>query len=246
MFKMIDIGNKPITHRIAIARGEIAVGKQAFELIRDKKLPKGDVLVLAEIAGINGAKKAYEAIPLCHPMSLDQVQVNTELNAQDNKIIITCLAATHAKTGVEMEAIAGVNSALLTVWDLSKMIEPNLNISNVRLLAKAGGKKGLWLNPEGVSPEILQLVQPPLEQVLSGRRAVVITLSDRASRGEYEDQSGALLQEILANYGAEIINRIIRKRNRSIHNRLSDSRLFNGDCVFFLLSWSLNRDFFLS
>ncbi len=208
-FKMIDVGNKPITHRVAIASGEIAVGTEAFELIHDRKLPKGDALILAEIAGINAAKKAYEMIPLCHPMMLDRVQVTTKLNEQGHKIIVTCLAATHAKTGVEMEAIAGVNGALLTIWDLTKMVEPNLNISNIRLLAKSGGKKGLWLNPEDVPQDILHLVQPPLEQVLSGKKALVITLSDRASRGEYEDKSGVILQEILASYGAEISSRIV-------------------------------------
>ncbi|OFW81058.1 MAG: bifunctional molybdenum cofactor biosynthesis protein MoaC/MoaB [Alphaproteobacteria bacterium RIFCSPLOWO2_01_FULL_40_26] len=203
-FKMIDVGDKPITHRVAVASGEISVGAGAFKLIRDKELPKGDALILAEIAGITGAKKAYEMIPLCHPMGLDYVKIITELDAENHKIIVTCFASTHAKTGIEMEALAGVKGALLTIWDLTKMVEPNLNIGNVRLLAKSGGKKGLWLNPNGVSHTVLKAIQPQIEQVLSGRKSVVITLSDRASRGEYEDQSGVILKEILLSYGAEI------------------------------------------
>lgn len=203
-FKMIDVGNKPITYRLAVASGEIFVKPQAFALIKDKKLPKGDVLMLAEIAGITGAKKAYEMIPLCHPMGLDAVKIITELDEKNSSVKVYCFASTHAKTGVEMEALAGANSALLTIWDLTKMIEDDLQINNIKLLAKLGGKKGLWLNPEGVPEWIMQVIKPETPKVLNTRKAVVITLSDRASKGEYEDKSGKILQEILTAYGAEI------------------------------------------
>ncbi|MEQ1789037.1 MAG: bifunctional molybdenum cofactor biosynthesis protein MoaC/MoaB [Rickettsiales bacterium] len=203
-FKMIDVGAKAVTYRLAVASGEIHVGEEAFALIRDRKLPKGDVLTLAEIAGIQGAKKAYEMIPLCHPMGLDSVKIITELNEKTASITVFCFAATHAKTGVEMEALAGLNGALLTIWDLSKMIEPNLTIKNVQLLAKLGGKSGLWLNPAGVPAWIMEIVKPPLKQVLAGRNVAVITMSDRAAKGEYEDKSGVVLQKILTDYGANI------------------------------------------
>lgn len=208
-FKMIDVGDKLITHRVAVASGEISVGADAFKLIQDKKLPKGDVLILAEIAGIISTKKAYEMIPLCHPMSLDYVKIITELDEKNYKVIVFCLAGTHAKTGIEMEALAGVNGALLTIWDLTKMVEPNLNISNIQLLAKSGGKKGLWLNPNGVPQFVLEIIQPQLEQVLFGRKSVVITLSDRASKGEYQDESGVILKEILLGYGSEISDYLV-------------------------------------
>jgi len=203
-FHMIDVGNKPIRHRIAVASGEIAVGTEAFALIRDRKLPKGDVLVLAEIAGIQGAKKAYEMIPLCHPMGLDMVRVITELLPEKNAVRVYCVASVHAKTGIEMEVLAGVNAALLTLWDLSKMIEANLQIGSVQLLAKKGGKSGLWLSPSGVPDWIMEMLNPPAQPVLTGRKAAVLTLSDRAAKGEYEDVSGAVLKVILQKAGGSI------------------------------------------
>jgi cyclic pyranopterin phosphate synthase len=205
-FKMIDVGNKAVTYRLAVASGEIHVGKEAFALIRDKKLPKGDVLTLAEIAGITGAKKAYEMIPLCHPMGLDHVKIITELEEKNSVIKVFCFTSTHAKTGVEMEALAGVNAAILTIWDLTKMVEPDLTISNIKLQAKLGGKKGLWLNPAGVPEWIMQAIKPETEKVMLNRKAVVITMSDRAHKGEYEDKSGAVLKDILSSHGAEIVN----------------------------------------
>lgn len=155
-FRMIDVGDKPITHRVAIAEGRIVVGPRAFALIRDRALPKGDVLILAEVAGIQGAKNASQTIPLCHPMGLDHVQVLTELDAGPCAVKVYCTATTRARTGVEMEALAGVNAALLTIWDLSKMIEAGLSIDGVRLLAKQGGKSGRWLHPDGVPEWVLQ------------------------------------------------------------------------------------------
>ncbi len=205
-FKMIDVGAKQVTYRVAVASGEIHVGALAFALIRDRKLPKGDVLVLAEIAGIMGAKKAYEMIPLCHPMGLDHVKIITELREETSSITVFCFASTHAKTGVEMEAIAGVNGALLTIWDLTKMVEPDLRMENIRLLAKFGGKKGLWLNPAGLPDWVTEAINPAPEKVLTGRNAVVLTMSDRASSGEYQDKSGVVLQNILTSLGANIVD----------------------------------------
>ena len=203
-FQMIDVGGKPTTHRIAVASGEIVVGAEAFALIRDRKLPKGDVLMLAEVAGIQGAKNAYQMIPLCHPMGLDMVRIFTELLPEEHAVRVFCVASVHAKTGIEMEVLAGVNAALLTLWDLSKMIEANLAIREIKLLAKKGGKSGLWLNPAGVSDWVLELVNPKFEPRLNNRRVAVITLSDRAARGEYTDESGALLKTTLEAEGASV------------------------------------------
>lgn len=202
-FHMIDVGHKPTTHRIAVAAGEIHVGASAFTLIRDRKLPKGDALMLAEVAGIQGAKQAHTMIPLCHPMGLDQVRIVTELDEVSGSIRVYCFASTHAKTGVEMEALAGVNSALLTIWDLTKMVEPALTIRNITLLAKRGGKSGFWQHPH--APQwVLDAMNPKPEPVLLNRRVAVVTMSDRAHKGEYEDKSGALLQEMVKTCGATI------------------------------------------
>lgn len=203
-FQMIDVGGKPTTHRIAVASGEIVVGAEAFALIRDRKLPKGDVLMLAEVAGIQGAKNAYQMIPLCHPMGLDMVRIFTELLPEQHAVRVFCVASVHAKTGIEMEVLAGVNAALLTLWDLSKMIEANLAMREIKLLAKKGGKSGIWLNPAGVPDWVLELVNPKLEPRLKNRRVAVLTLSDRAARGEYADESGALLKTTLEAEGAAV------------------------------------------
>src|SRR5574343_802625 len=206
-FSMIDVGAKQPTNRIAVATGIIHVGHAAFALIRDRQLPKGDVLTLAEIAGIQGAKNASQLMPLCHPMGRDHVRVTTELDEAAATIRVYCTARTCAKTGVEMEALAGVNAALLTVWDLTKMVEANLCISDIRLLAKVGGKSGCWLNPDRaqIPAWVIDLVQPPIKPVLAGIQSEVIVLSDRAANGVYEDQSGPMARQLLAALGAEVV-----------------------------------------
>lgn len=201
-FHMIDVGGKSPTHRIAIAEGRITVGEKAYSLIFHRSLPKGDALVLAEIAGIQGAKMASQLMPLCHPMGLDQVQITTDFEPENFSIRVTCTASTHAKTGVEMEALAGVNAALLTIWDLTKMVEPNLQIDGVRLLAKRGGKSGLWINSEGVPDWVAKKVDPTAPQTLSGITVAIITLSDRASEGLYEDKTTPIAVAHLESLGA--------------------------------------------
>ena len=203
-FHMIDVGGKAPTHRIAIAEGRIYVGTTAFELIQQRALPKGDVLMLAEIAGIEGAKTASQLMPLCHPMGLDQVQILTDLEEDFAVIRVSCVASTHAKTGVEMEALAGVNAALLTIWDLTKMVEPDLKIDGVRLLAKVGGKSGLWLNPAGIPEWVKEKVAPKPAQTLKDITATFVTLSDRAAAGIYEDKATPVGVALLESLGATI------------------------------------------
>jgi len=117
-------------------------------------MPKGDPLTIAEVSGINGVKKTSELIPLCRLLPLDHISIHTEIDEPKKLIIVYCLVSANSKTGVEMEALSGVNSALLAIYDLSKIVEPNLKITNTRLLVKSGGKKGLWINPEGVPKKI--------------------------------------------------------------------------------------------
>tara|TARA_B110000438_G_scaffold55981_1_gene56122 strand:+ start:208 stop:744 length:537 start_codon:yes stop_codon:yes gene_type:complete len=154
VYKMVDVSSKDITHRKALASGEIILGKQVIEMIKSKTMPKGDPLSIAEISGINGVKKTSELIPLCHPLPLDHISLHSEINEKEYSIIVYCLVSAHSKTGVEMEALSGVNSALLSIYDLSKIVEPNLKITNTKLLIKSGGKSGLWINPDGVPNKI--------------------------------------------------------------------------------------------
>ena len=153
-YKMVDVSSKEVTHRKALAVGEIILSSEVIGMIKNKKMPKGDPLAIAEVSGINGVKKTSELIPLCHPLSLDHISIHTEIDETNNSIIVYCLVSANSKTGVEMEALSGVNSALLAIYDLSKIVEPNLKITNTKLLVKSGGKKGLWLNPDGIPEKI--------------------------------------------------------------------------------------------
>jgi len=153
-YKMIDVSNKEITHRKALATGEIVLTSKIIDMIRNKTMPKGDPLAIAEVSGISGVKKTSELIPLCHPLALDHISIHSEIDESKNLITVYCLVSANSKTGVEMEALSGVNSALLAIYDLSKIVEPNLKITNTRLLVKSGGKKGLWINPNGVPEKI--------------------------------------------------------------------------------------------
>ena len=153
-YKMVNVSNKEVTHRKALAMGEIILSSEVIKMIKNKKMPKGDPLAIAEVSGINGVKKTSELIPLCHPLSLDHISIHSEINASKNLVTIYCLVTANSKTGVEMEALSGVNSALLAIYDLSKIVEPNLKITNTRLLVKSGGKKGLWINPNGIPKKI--------------------------------------------------------------------------------------------
>ena len=153
-YKMVDVSSKKTTHRKALAVGEIILSSKVIQMIKNKKMPKGDPLTIAEVAGINGVKKTSELIPLCHPLFLDHISLHTEIDKKKHSIIVYCLVSANSKTGVEMEALSGVNSALLAIYDLSKIVEPNLKITNTRLLIKSGGKKGLWINPDGVASKI--------------------------------------------------------------------------------------------
>ena len=154
-FNMVDVSAKKETFRRALASGKIFVGEEVFNLIKNKSMPKGDPLSLAEVAAVLGVKKTSELIPLCHPLAIDHTASKIVMNEKDNSLEVFCVVSTYSKTGVEMEAIMGVNAALITIYDLSKIVNPNLKIDNIRLLIKEGGKSGLWKNPEGI-PEFLK------------------------------------------------------------------------------------------
>jgi cyclic pyranopterin phosphate synthase len=154
-FNMIDVTYKKETFRRALASGKIYVGKEVFDLIINKKMPKGDPIALAEVAAVLGVKKTSELIPLCHPLPIDHTATKIVMNESDNSLEVFCVVSAVAKTGVEMEAIMGVNSALITIYDLSKIVNPHLKIGNVKLLIKEGGKSGIWTNPDGL-PDFLK------------------------------------------------------------------------------------------
>ena len=140
--RMVDVGGKPETARSATATGRIRMSPEALAAVRDGSGPKGDVLAAARIAGIMAAKTTGELIPLCHPLSLDAVQV--EFAFEDDAVRATARASLTGRTGVEMEAMTATSVALLTIYDMAKALDKGMVIEGVRLLEKTGGKSGTW------------------------------------------------------------------------------------------------------
>ncbi len=139
---MVDVGGKPPTERVAVARGEVLMRPETLALIRQGTLKKGDLLTVAEIAGVMGAKRTAELIPLCHPLALSQVLVKLTPDETLPGVRITATARTRGKTGVEMEALTAVAIAALTVYDMAKSAEKTMRIHNIRLVEKRGGQSG--------------------------------------------------------------------------------------------------------
>ena len=144
---MVDVGAKPITHRVAIAEAIVEISADLAQAVRDNTLKKGDLLAVARIAGIQAAKRTDELIPLCHSLPLDAVDVKLELSeagATQQTIRIVTTASTHARTGVEMEALTAASVAALTVIDMGKAIDKAIVVRSLRLLEKRGGRSGTY------------------------------------------------------------------------------------------------------
>jgi cyclic pyranopterin monophosphate synthase len=143
---MVDVGDKPITERTAVAKGEVRMQKTTFDLIHNGALKKGDVFTVAQIAGITAAKRTSDLIPLCHPLQLSKVDVDLALDESLPGVVITATVKTSGKTGVEMEALTAVSVAALTVYDMTKAAEKTMRIQNIRLVEKRGGQSGDVIN----------------------------------------------------------------------------------------------------
>ncbi len=144
--RMVDVGHKPATERVAVAKGEVHMRPETLALIRAGALKKGDVLTVAEIAGVMAAKRTSDLIPLCHPLPLTQVTVELTLREDLPGVEITATARTVAQTGVEMEALTAVSVAALTVYDMAKAAEKTMRLTNIRLVRKHGGQSGDVIN----------------------------------------------------------------------------------------------------
>ncbi|HIE58306.1 MAG TPA: cyclic pyranopterin monophosphate synthase MoaC [Anaerolineales bacterium] len=140
--RMVDVGRKPVTERVAVARGEVHMRPETLALIQEGALKKGDVLAVAQIAGVMAAKRTAELIPLCHPLPINQILVEIEPHPAFSGVEITATVRTSAKTGVEMEALTAVSVAALTVYDMAKAAEKTMRIQNIRLVEKHGGQSG--------------------------------------------------------------------------------------------------------
>jgi len=143
--RMVDVGAKPATARVAVATGRIRMSPPALAAIRTGNIPKGDVIAAARIAGIMAAKKTADLIPLCHPLGLDAVTV--DFTFEEDGVRATATVSLTGKTGIEMEALTATSIALLTIYDMAKAVDKAMVIEDVRLLAKRGGKSGDWQAP---------------------------------------------------------------------------------------------------
>ncbi|MCK4240720.1 MAG: cyclic pyranopterin monophosphate synthase MoaC [Candidatus Atribacteria bacterium] len=143
--RMVDVGDKEDTQRMAIAQGEVIMQPETLRLIKEGKITKGDVLAVAQVAGIMAAKQTSQIIPMCHPLMLTSVDLNFEINEEAHKIIIKSKVKTVGKTGVEMEALTAVAVAGLTIYDMCKAVDRGMTIKAILLVEKIGGKSGHYL-----------------------------------------------------------------------------------------------------
>ncbi|MGB9714932.1 MAG: cyclic pyranopterin monophosphate synthase MoaC [Thermodesulfovibrionales bacterium] len=140
--KMVDVSEKKITKREAVASGSVYMKIETIKLIKDRKLPKGDVFAVAKVAGIMAAKKTSEIIPMCHPLNITLVDINFDLDEKENKVNIESHVKVTGQTGVEMEALTAVSVAALTIYDMCKAVDKEMIISDIMLIEKKGGRSG--------------------------------------------------------------------------------------------------------
>ena len=146
--KMVDVGEKPVTQRTAVAAGRVLVSDRTFELIKTGGMKKGDVLTVAQIAGVMGAKRTPDIIPMCHPILMDGINLELSLDETRKSVEIRATVSCDGRTGVEMEALTAVSTAALTVYDMCKAVQKNMVITDVRLVSKTGGVHGDYKREE--------------------------------------------------------------------------------------------------
>ncbi len=152
--RMVDVGDKPATHRVAIASGRVTMQPETATLIREGRAAKGDVLAVAQVAAIMAAKRTHEIIPMCHPLLLTRIEVTFEI--EEAAVAIQARVETRGQTGVEMEALTAVSAAALTIYDMVKAVDRGMTIEAIRLEHKSGGRSGTWervANEEGTQQE---------------------------------------------------------------------------------------------
>ena len=152
--RMVNVGDKPVTERVCVARAQVRMAPETREAILEGRMPKGDVFATARLAGIQAAKRTDEWIPLAHTLPLESVEVELSAATDPERISIQATVRTHGRTGVEMEALVAVSAAGLTIYDMCKALDRGMNLEGVRLVRKSGGKSGDWSRPgESDAPE---------------------------------------------------------------------------------------------
>ena len=146
--RMVDVSPKPATMRTAVAAGRVVLGEEAFNLVKENRIQKGDVLTVANVAGVMGAKRTSLLVPLCHDVVLQNVEIDFELDDETAAVVVKAIAKTQGPTGVEMEALTAVSIAALTIYDMCKSVSKDISVTDVRLLAKSGGQSGDYIRTE--------------------------------------------------------------------------------------------------
>ena len=191
---MVDVGNKPVTARRAVAAASVRMRPEGLGTLLDAGGPKGDAFVVARLAGIAAAKRTAELIPLCHPIPLDRVDVELTADRDSGAVTIRAEARATARTGVEMEALTAASVAALTLYDMAKALQRDIVIERVELLAKEGGRSGTW------STDVGDASTPATAE----HQATVITCSTRAAAGERADESGPPIVAALREAGFDV------------------------------------------
>lgn len=185
---MVDVGGKPVTARRAVAAATVRMRPEVLATLLDAGGPKGDALAVARLAGISGAKRTADLIPLCHPLPLDTVAVDLEPDRDAGTVLVRAEARATARTGVEMEALTAATVAALTLYDMAKALQRDIVIERVELLEKEGGRTGVYVHDTAPLPA-------------ADHEAVVVTCSNRSAAGEREDASGPALVAALRDAG---------------------------------------------
>lgn len=232
---MVDVSTKPVTQRAAVAVGRVVCAPATVEVLRRGELAKGDALAVARIAGIAGAKRTPDLVPLCHPVAITGVEVSVELVVDG--VEIRAQVRTAERTGIEMEALTAVTVAALTVVDMVKAVDRAAHIGRVWVERKEGGASGTWERGKQVAADEAQTpgtgtgtgtgasasagreVQGPRAEV----QAVVVTVSDRCSAGERDDVSGPVLAEILTGWGAQVSRAVVADDAEAIAEAVLDA-----------------------
>lgn len=233
-YKMIDIGKKNVSYRRACVSGSIYVGESVFYLIKNNLIEKGNPILLAEIAGINAAKNTSNLILLCHQINIENVFLNLVMDDINFIINVYCIVCAHAKTGVEMEAMCGVNAALLTIYDLTKKFDPFIYIQEIKLLFKDGGENGLVLGSINNVPNHLRKYFLSIDIDFIGLSVVLITVSNRGSAGFYRDISGQILFDYFSVRNAKVLTFLVVPDDKDILSNILKNTIkrYSPDVVF--------------
>lgn len=211
--RMVDVSGKAVTTRTAVARGTFCTTEAVVELIGSGGHRKGDVLAVARIAAIMGAKKTAELIPLCHPLPLDAVDVGFEVGT--DTVEVTATATTTGRTGVEMEALTAVAVAGLTLHDMVKALDPSATMTDVGLVSKTGGRSGEWSRDAHAAQSTRSTTDaagpsaPAFVDIHPGKRATILVSSTRVAAGERTDATGPILREWLGGLGFDVADPVV-------------------------------------